>query len=514
MPENATMSLADAVQTNNDEYILEMEGIDKSFGGVRALENARLRLRRSSVHALCGENGAGKSTLMKVLTGLYQLEAGKVTFCGKDITGKSLQDIREMGIAMIHQELTYVPEMTVAENMYLGQEPLTKRGLVDYKKLYSSAQQALDEAGIRVRAKDPIRKYSVAQIQSIEILKATNRNAKIVIMDEPTSALTEDEVEKLYENIKRLKAAGVSILYISHRMEEIFNICDEVTVLRDGKWIGTHRVEDVTNNSLIAEMVGRPLESIYPPVTAVPGEVLFEVKNLEREGVFHDISFSVRRGEILGISGLVGAGRTEVARAIVGLDPLDGGTLYLDGKQIHNANVQAALRNKVVMVPEDRKRLGLILCRRIGENASLPHLKALSGKAAIHAREERENIKRYFDVMRVKAPNYNAEANTLSGGNQQKVVLAKWIMGNPKVLILDEPTRGVDVGAKYEIYELINELALNGTAVIMISSELPEVLGMSHRILTMYEGRVTGELSREEATPERVMKLSTKGVTK
>lgn len=493
------------------ECILRMSDVSKSFGGVKALSGVSLQIKKGTVHALCGENGAGKSTLMKILIGLYSMDAGSVFFMGENISNMSLHAIRERGIAMIHQELMFVPDMTVAENMYLGCEPKKKNGIYDRKKLCKDAQKELDAAGLPMRAQDLIRKYSVAQIQSLEILKAISKNAKLIIMDEPTSALTENEVEKLYENIDLLKKRGVSILYISHRMEEIFEICDEVTVLRDGKWISTNRVGDVTRDSLIAEMVGRPLNHMFPPVTAVPGDVLFEVKDLTREGVFEHISFQVKKGEILGISGLVGSGRSEVARAIVGLDPLDQGMLKLDGKEIQNKNVREALNNKIVMVPEDRKHLGLVLCRSISENASLPHLKRLSGRLAINSKKERENIKKYFDAMRVKAPNYNIAAESLSGGNQQKVVLAKWLMGDPLVLILDEPTRGVDVGAKYEIYELINELACNGAAVIMISSELPEILNMSHRIITMYEGRVTGEITKEQATPELIMSMSTKG---
>ena len=351
----------------------------------------------------------------------------------------------------------------------------------------------------------------MAKIQLIEILKAVSKKSNIIIMDEPTSALTEDEVAKLFKTIRQLREQGVAIIYISHRMDEIFEICDEVTVLRDGEWVDSQPVKNVTRSSLIAKMVGRSMEDIYPPVTSNVGDIQFEVKSLCRENVFSDISFKVRRGEILGISGLVGAGRTEIARAIVGLDKLDSGEIFVEGKRIRNRNVKESIQNGIAMVSEDRKQLGLVLCRPIGENATLPHLKHFTKGGSLRLKPERESVKAMFGRLRVKAAGPWMPAQSLSGGNQQKVVIAKWLIGKPKILIMDEPTRGVDVAAKYEIYELMNSLASEGASIVMISSELPEILGMSHRIIMIYEGKMTGELDRSEATQEQVMHFATGG---
>lgn len=491
--------------------LLVMRDICKSFSGVQVLKGVHLNIKKGSVHALMGENGAGKSTLMKILIGLYKRDSGEILLNGSPIVCESTRQAQSLGIAMIHQELNFIPEMTVAENMFLGDEPMKNRLIVNFKDLYKRAERMLSEAGMDIDVRQPIRNLSVAKIQLIEILKAVSKKSNIIIMDEPTSALTEDEVAKLFKTIRQLREQGVAIIYISHRMDEIFEICDEVTVLRDGEWVDSQPVKNVTRSSLIAKMVGRSMEDIYPPVTSNVGDIQFEVKSLCRENVFSDISFKVRRGEILGISGLVGAGRTEIARAIVGLDKLDSGEIFVEGKRIRNRNVKESIQNGIAMVSEDRKQLGLVLCRPIGENATLPHLKHFTKGGSLRLKPERESVKAMFGRLRVKAAGPWMPAQSLSGGNQQKVVIAKWLIGKPKILIMDEPTRGVDVAAKYEIYELMNSLASEGASIVMISSELPEILGMSHRIIMIYEGKMTGELDRSEATQEQVMHFATGG---
>lgn len=491
--------------------LLVMRDICKSFSGVQVLKRVHLNIKKGSVHALMGENGAGKSTLMKILIGLYKRDSGEILLNGSPIVCENTRQAQSLGIAMIHQELNFIPEMTVAENMFLGDEPMKNRLTVNFKDLYKRAERMLSEAGMDIDVRQPIRNLSVAKIQLIEILKAVSKKSNIIIMDEPTSALTEDEVAKLFKTIRQLREQGVAIIYISHRMDEIFEICDEVTVLRDGEWVDSQPVKNVTRSSLIAKMVGRSMEDIYPPVTSNVGDIQFEVKNLCRENVFSDISFKVRRGEILGISGLVGAGRTEIARAIVGLDKLDSGEIFVEGKRIRNRNVKESIQNGIAMVSEDRKQLGLVLCRPIGENATLPHLKHFTKGGSLRLKPERESVKAMFGRLRVKAVGPWMPAQSLSGGNQQKVVIAKWLIGKPKILIMDEPTRGVDVAAKYEIYELMNSLASEGASIVMISSELPEILGMSHRIIMIYEGKMTGELDRSEATQEQVMHFATGG---
>lgn len=491
--------------------LLVMRDICKSFSGVQVLKRVHLNIKKGSVHALMGENGAGKSTLMKILIGLYKRDSGEILLNGSPIVCESTRQAQSLGIAMIHQELNFIPEMTVAENMFLGDEPMKNRLTVNFKDLYKRAERMLSEAGMDIDVRQPIHNLSVAKIQLIEILKAVSKKSNIIIMDEPTSALTEDEVAKLFKTIRQLREQGVAIIYISHRMDEIFEICDEVTVLRDGEWVDSQPVKNVTRSSLIAKMVGRSMEDIYPPVTSNVGDIQFEVKSLCRENVFSDISFKVRRGEILGISGLVGAGRTEIARAIVGLDKLDSGEIFVEGKRIRNRNVKESIQNGIAMVSEDRKQLGLVLCRPIGENATLPHLKHFTKGGSLRLKPERESVKAMFGRLRVKAAGPWMPAQSLSGGNQQKVVIAKWLIGKPKILIMDEPTRGVDVAAKYEIYELMNSLASEGASIVMISSELPEILGMSHRIIMIYEGKMTGELDRSEATQEQVMHFATGG---
>jgi len=498
--------------TQDNEYILEMKNISKSFPGVKALDKVNLKVRKGTVHVLVGENGAGKSTLMKILSGVYQIDEGEIYFDGQKLDRQDARTTLNLGISMIHQELSAVLDMTIGENIFLGREPESKiKIFVDFKQIYKKTEELLKKLGIKYDPTMKMRELSVAGMQMIEITKAISRGAKLIIMDEPTSALTDSEVKILFDQIKELKEHGVSIIYITHKMDEIFEIGDDVTVIRDGKWIASDSVSQYDKNKLITQMVGREITEIFPKETVEIGETLFEVKGLTRKGVFEDISFSVRRGEILGISGLVGAGRTEVIRSIFGLDPLDSGKIILEGKKLEIKSPSDAIRNGIAMLPEDRKLLGLTLCRPVKENIVLTNLDKMAPGLFIDSKKELDEVEKLIDLLSIKVPSVNTPVNNLSGGNQQKVVLAKWLLGDVKVFILDEPTRGIDVGAKSEIHRLMCSLAKKGLCIIMISSELPEILGMSDRILVMHEGRLQGEISREEATQEKVMTLATGG---
>lgn len=492
--------------------LLEMRNISKTFPGVKALSNVNLKVEKGSVHVLVGENGAGKSTLIKILCGLHTDYEGDVLINGKKVVFKNAHDALAHGIATIHQELNQVPAMTIAENLFLGREPLQKNKLfIDDKYIYKRAQELLDQQKLPFKATTLVKDLSVSQMQMVEITKAVSANAQIIIMDEPTSAITDTEVDILFERIAELKAKGVAIIYISHRLDELFRIGDDITILRDGEYIDTKKVGELDKPAIIKMMVGRELDNIYPPKTNVvqKDKVVLELKNLTGKGRFEDVSFKVHAGEILGLAGLMGAGRTETARAMFGLDPIDSGEMLLDGKPIRIKNTTDALKHGIMMASEDRKRYGLVLKRSIGDNIGLPNLRMFKGKLLLNAKKERAAEEVVFKELGVKAPNMDVAASSLSGGNQQKVVLAKWILANPKVFILDEPTRGIDVGAKYEIYKIMNDLAAKGMAIIMISSELPEILGMCDRVMVMREHRVTGELQRDELTQERVMDLAT-----
>jgi len=495
----------------SEEYALELSNITKTFPGVKALDRVSFAVKKGVVHSIVGENGAGKSTLMKVINGMHKANEGTVSIHGKVVDIVSPHMAESLGIAMIFQELVYVQGLTVAENLCLGHHPTNKLGLVDWKKINEDAQKLLDREGIHAKATDIMGRVRISDAQMIEIAKATNKGASIVIMDEPTSSLTQHESEVLFKKINELRDAGCSIIYISHKMEEVFRLSDYITIMRDGKSIQTGPISDFDEQKVIAAMVGREVEDIYPQKKGEPGETLLEVKNLNAGKTSRHINLKLRAGEIVGMAGLVGAGRTETVRAICGLDPFESGEIILDGKSYTSMTIGQAINNGLVMATEDRRKYGIIPCRSIKENISLPNLKKLCKLGFIRQRKEKEQVQVYFDRLRIKANNMNVDALTLSGGNQQKLVLAKWLMSNPKVLILDEPTRGIDVGAKYEIYELMNEMAEAGMAVLMISSELPELIGMCKRIYVMAEGEITGELENEDINQISVMRLATGG---
>lgn len=478
------------------DYILECRDLSKSFGGTKALQNVELHIKRGEVHALVGENGAGKSTLMKAIIGLHKVDSGTITFEGKPYKVNGPAEAIKKGITMIHQELNPEPYLTVAENIFLHNEDV--KGVFLNKKVTNErAEKILKEFDFNISPTHLVGDLSLAQAQMIEIMKAVSSDAKLVIMDEPTSSLDNEETERLFKTIRQLKEKGVSVVYISHRMEEIFSICDTVSVFRDGQYIDCRPISEVTQDSLISMMVGREVKNVFPKAECEIGDVVFKVEGLTGKG-FENISFEVRKGEILGLTGLAGAGRSETMRAIFGLDPLDSGKIYLDGKEIVNKNPRQAINNGIAMVNEDRRSYGLCLYRSISENISLPNLPVYQRGLLLNKRREKEENGKYAEMLTVKAASLDEDAIALSGGNQQKVVLAKWLMSNPKVLILDEPTRGVDVGAKSEIHSLMCEFAKQGLAVIMISSELPEVMAMSDRLLVYHEGKINGELLRED----------------
>ena len=482
---------------NKDEYIFECEGIYKAFGGTQALADVQLHVKKGEVLALLGENGAGKSTLMKAVIGLHQPDAGTMTFEGKPYKVKGPVDAMKAGISMIHQELNPEPHLTIAESIFLKRESVTGGIFLNKKAQNKKAQEILDKFDFPYPATTVMGKLSLAQMQMVEIIKAVSCNAKMIIMDEPTSSLDSEETEHLFSVIRDLKKQGVAIIYISHRMDEIFEICDSVAVFRDGTYVGARSMDGVTRDELISMMVGRQVKNVFPKVDCEIGDVVFKVEGLTGRG-FEDISFEVHAGEILGLTGLVGSGRSETMRAIFGLDKLEKGKMWLNGQEITIKNPKDAIKKGVCMVNEDRKNYGLCLFRSIRENISLPNLPARQKGLILNQRREKKECKEMADLLTVKTSSIEHNAFSLSGGNQQKVVIAKWAMANPKVLILDEPTRGVDVGAKSEIHTLMCEFAAKGMAIIMISSELPEIMGMSDRLLVYHEGKLNGEVSREE----------------
>jgi len=495
-----------------DNTILQMKGIVKRYPGVVALDKVDFDLRAGEVHALVGENGAGKSTLMKVLSGATNMDAGEVHLDGAKTEIVSPHHAQQLGISMIYQEFNLSPYLSVAENIFLGREPLRKRvPFVDWSRMYNDAREILARIEVFLDVRRPVNELSVAEQQMVEIGKALSFNAKILVMDEPSATLTEHELESLFKLIRSLRKRGMGVIYISHRMEELFEIGDRVTVMRDGERIGTNDVAEVDKEQIIRMMVGRKLTEEFPKQDFERGAEILRVEHLNRAGLLKDIGFRVNRGEIVGITGLVGAGRTELARAVFGADPIDSGQIFLDGRNVKIRSPQDAIKLGIGLLTEDRKNQGLVIGMKVSENVTLSGLGALVRWIFIDRNRERTETERYVKDLQIKTPGIDQLVKNLSGGNQQKVVLAKWLFTESKMLLFDEPTRGIDVGAKREIYRLLNELVSRGVGVLMISSELPEVIGMCDRILVMHEGRIAAEITHSEATQEKVMHYATGG---
>lgn len=502
------------VATNNHiDDLVQMEEIGKSFSGVQVLKDVQFNLKPGEVHALLGENGAGKSTLMKILGGIYTRDKGSVKIKGQEVSFTTPKAAMQYGIGFIHQELNLIPFLTVTENMFLGRE-LTygKSRILRWQEMKKQTKEHLESFGLKTDPSKVTGELSVGQQQMVEIAKVLSLNADILVMDEPTASLTGKEIETLFEVIRHLKNSDVGIIYISHRMEEIFEICDRITVLRDGQFIGTIKTNDTSLEKLVKMMVGREIGNRFPERSASRAEVALDVKHLHREGVIKDISFHVREGEIVGLAGLMGSGRSELVRAIFGADPLDSGEIYLNQKKVSIKKPADAIKQGIALITEDRKGEGLILTMSVRDNLSLVHLEALSNNGVISTKIESTFAQEKIKQLNIKTSHLDQLVCYLSGGNQQKIVIGKWLGISPKVLILDEPTRGVDIGAKKEIYEIINQLTEQRVAILMVSSELPEVLGMSNRILVMHEGRITAEFSKQEADQEKIMHAATGGV--
>lgn len=494
------------------DSILRMENISKSFAGVHALRGVRLELCPGEVHALLGENGAGKSTLVKVITGVHQPDSGEIILNGEKVVFDGPRSASAKGISAIYQELSIFPDLDIAENIFVGRRPTLAGGIVDWPKMYREAGKLLQSLGVHLPLKAKARRLSIAQQQMVEIARALSMDSRILIMDEPTSALTLKEVDELFQIVRRLRDNGTAILFISHRLEELFEIADRVTVLRDGAYIDTLSMQGVTQEELIRLMVGRKVNELFPKKDVKPGKVALKVQNLTRRGVFESISFELHQGEILGMAGLVGAGRTEVSQAIFGVVPAQSGTIEVNGEEIHITDPKQAMEHGIAYVPEDRQHHGLVLPMDITDNITLPILEHFSKRGWLIERGAREMAYQAATEMEVKATTVWQKAKELSGGNQQKVVLAKWLTTKPRILILDEPTRGIDIGTKAAVHSLMSELASQGIAILMISSELPEVLGMSDHILVMHEGRMTGFFDRKDATQEKIMLAATQTV--
>ncbi|MEG2731976.1 MAG: sugar ABC transporter ATP-binding protein [Clostridium sp.] len=498
------------------EYRLEMRGVSKSFPGVKALDGINLKVRPGTVHALMGENGAGKSTLMKCLFGIYNMDEGEIYLDGVKTTVADPDDALHKGLAMVHQELQPIPDRSVGENMYCGRYPVKSFGpikVIDHKKMYEESEKWLENVKMPYNPKAKLGTMSIAQMQSVEIAKAVSMNAKVVILDEPTSSLTDNEVEALFRIVRDLKSRGVSMIYISHKMAEIREIADDITIMRDGTYVGSWEVKDISDDEIVKQMVGRELTNIYPPRTNAPKEVVLEVEDLcsIHERSFQHCSFKLRRGEILGFGGLVGAQRTELMEAIFGMRGIASGTIKKDDKKLEIKRPQDAIRGGLGMITEDRRGTGILGCLSIADNVSISSLDHyLDAGFVLNHKKIEKLVQDNVAKLSIKTPSSKTLIKSLSGGNQQKVIISRWLASDPDILIMEEPTRGIDVGAKYEIYQIMIELAKQGKAIIMISSEMPELIGVSDRILVMCNGKITGELTGEEATQEKIMSFATK----
>lgn len=489
------------------DYILKVEHVSKQFPGVKALDDVSIGVRRGTVHALVGENGAGKSTLIKILAGIYQSYEGSAYIDGKKVNFRKPSDAQAAGISVVHQELKLAESLSVSENIFLGAPVQRIKGWVDWERMNRQAQELTDQLRVKLDVTQPVQELTIAKKQIVEICKAIVHQCKVLIMDEPSATLTKNELDVLFETIRRLRSQGVTIIYISHRMEEIFQLADDVSILRDGKFIGTLPVAKTNQEELINMMVGREINVDYPRSGVTPGDVILSVRNLSTKSLLRDISFELRQGEILGIAGLVGAGRTELARAILGIDEYESGEVLYRGKPVHYKNFREAIQAGFGLVPEDRKQHGATQSFSIKENICMTNYAKVSSCGFVKGRQAVRVAEDYRKKLHIATPSIHALVQNLSGGNQQKVVIAKWLYRNSDILILDEPTRGIDVGAKREIYDLICSLVRNGKTVIVISSELPEVLGVSDRILVLHEGRKVGEMSAAEANQEAIMRL-------
>jgi ABC-type sugar transport system ATPase subunit len=496
------------------EFVLEMLEVDKSFFNVKVLDNVSFNLYPGEVHAIVGENGAGKTTLMKILMGIYHRDAGEILLDGKTVSIQTPKEALDHGIAIIPQELSPILDLEVAEYIFIGREiRKTKFGgmsIVDHKAQIRETETLLKSAGIEINPRSLMRNLSVAQIQLVEIIKAISFSSKIIIMDEPTSAISYREVEILFEQIQKLKTQGVAIVYISHNMDEIMQIADRITVLRDGEHVGTDYVGNLNKEKMIKMMVGRDIKEVYPKQTTKIGEVMLEVRNLSLKNEFRKISFNIRRGEILGIAGLVGAGRSELVESIFGITLPDTGEVLIQGEPIKIFHPEDAIRNRIALITEDRNFTGLNLKSTVEHNISIVHLSRMSKFGVINKKKEADAAEEYIKKLNIRTLSRNSLVKTLSGGNQQKVVLAKWLLTEPDIIILDDPTRGIDVGAKRDIYLLIGELAKAGKAILMISSEIPEIMGLSDRIIVLAAGRLTGEIPRKDFTQEVIMRFASK----
>ena len=488
--------------------LLELRGISKSYGGVHAVADVSFAIEPATVHALVGENGAGKSTLVKIITGVIEPDGGELLIDGEPVSIGDAQTALRLGIVAMYQEPTVFPDLSVAENVFAGRHPRSRVRTVDWRAMEADATRILRELGVELGAGTPVRGLGVADRQLLEIAKALSTNARLLIMDEPTAALSPNEVEHLFETVRKLRERGVAVVYISHRLEEVGALADTVTVLRDGRHIETRPANELTQGEIIRLMVGRSLDALFPKEDAEIGDVVFKANGLTRRGIFADVSFELRRGEIVGLAGFVGAGRTEVARSIFGVDPLDGGRIEIEGRGFRPRSPRAALRRGLAYLPEDRLHEGLVQPMTISDNTSMAVLPALTPTGFLRPRAERRLARRFMQQLSIKATSPAQIVRSLSGGNQQKVVLGKWLAAEPRILILDEPTHGVDVGTKADVHRTISHLATQGLTILLISSELPEILGMSDRVLVMREGRLVAELSRAEATQENVIQAA------